>query len=175
MFSFGQTPLGLTFGAPPAPPALGSISVSPSKNVGFDFGSGIVPGGAVARDQIMGRSSPHKTRTLPSAPTKLGSEEPLYPSIEDDLDGKPEGLAQGLKHDGEPGPSMQEEQEEDGEPSSEEEEEEEEADAPDTGSSSSSPLFVRKTKKKRSLTQIKARNKARREAAKSQKQAGNRE
>ncbi|KAF9305640.1 hypothetical protein BGZ74_009484 [Mortierella antarctica] len=169
VFSFGQNPLGLTLGVPPAPPAFGSVSVSPpAASVGYGFGSTIAPGGAVARDQIMARSSPHKTRSQPLAPTKLGSEEPLYPVLEDEsVELKP---ATGLEsHEQGDEAALadweQEEPEEEGGAS------DEEAEAPETGSSSSPPLFVLRTKKKKSPAQVKARNKARRVAAKNQKSA----
>ncbi|KAF9309216.1 hypothetical protein BG003_010026 [Podila horticola] len=169
MFSFGQNPLGLTLGAPPAPPAFGSVlEPAPAVSVGYGFGSTIAPGGAVARDQIMARSSPLKTRSQPSPPTKLDSEEPLYPVLEDDsveLQAAT-GLEFQEQGDGVQADREQEEPEEEGGASSDEE-----VEAPETGSSSSSPLFVLKTKKKKSPAQVKARNKARRVAAKNQKSA----
>ncbi|KAG0040367.1 hypothetical protein BGZ82_003373 [Podila clonocystis] len=164
MFSFGQNPLGLILGTPPAPPAFGSVSVSAPVSVGYGFGSTIAPGGAVAREQIMARNSPHKARSQPLAPTKIGGEEPLYPLIEDhSLEQKSESQEQ--NDEAAQADREQEEPDEEGGAS------DEEAEAPEAGSSSPSPLFVLKTKKKKSPAQVKARNKARRMAAKNQKSA----
>ncbi|KAG0035738.1 hypothetical protein BGZ81_000031 [Podila clonocystis] len=164
MFSFGQNPLGLILGTPPAPPAFGSVPVSAPASVGYGFGSTIAPGGAVSREQIMARNSPHKTRSQLLAPTKLGSEEPLYPVIEDDsMELKSESQEQSDE-------AAQADREQE-EPEEEEGASDEEAEAPEAGSSSPSPLFVLKTKKKKSPAQVKARNKARRVAAKNQKSA----
>ncbi|KAG0090563.1 hypothetical protein BGZ92_002696 [Podila epicladia] len=156
MFSFGQNPLGLSLGAPPAPPAFGSVSVSPpAVSVGYGFGSTIAPGGAVAHDQEFAPQD------------SLGSEEPLYPVLEDDS--AELNPATGLEsHEGDE--AAQAEWEQEG-PEEEGGASDEEVEAPETGSSSSSPLFVLKTKKKKSPAQVKARNKARRVAAKNQKSA----
>ncbi|KAF9430365.1 hypothetical protein BGZ94_007188 [Podila epigama] len=50
-FGFGQTPLGVNLGTPPAPPVFGSQGgISPSRSVGFGFGSSISPSSNWSKD-----------------------------------------------------------------------------------------------------------------------------